>query len=91
MKSVKAAMEPCMMPMPSIAASDQHLPSTDLSQLKLTGVHCGKMSDASRKLVRLLKAMKVQRNTLQDVFLTLSDVSTRGMYGKTMSLGPTKV
>lgn len=70
-KSVKAAIEPCMIPMPLIAASDQHFPSIVLFQLYSTGVHCGKMNDASSTDVIVLKAINAQRKVVHALLRTL--------------------
>jgi hypothetical protein len=54
-----------------MAVSDQQCPSIDLFQFNATGVHCGKMTAASTKLVRVLNMMKAQKKAFHRLLVGL--------------------
>jgi hypothetical protein len=69
-------IHPCAIPMALIASSDQQWPGIDLFQFNATGVHCGKMTAASSKLVIVLKAMKPQKNQPHRLLVRLLGTSS---------------
>lgn len=54
-----------------MAVSDQQCPSIDLSQFNATGVHCGKITAASIKLVRVLNTINAQKKAFHRLLVGL--------------------
>ena len=66
-----AIIHPCVSPSALIAVFDQQCPGIDLFQFNSTGVHCGKITAASIKLVIVLKAIKDQKKTFHCLLVKL--------------------